>query len=182
MYNFIHVPKVAGLSFTEIIKKHSNLLFSSGHTRAMDIHTIAFVKHPYDRLLLAYFYLINGGQSGNAQDAIYQELLKPYENFKAFVLNIAKDNLMDKIIHLKPMHYWLCNDENNLIVNKIFKIENISDIDKFLSELGIEEKLSNTFINVTYHDHYTDYLDAEVIAEINNLYSLDFELFGYKKL
>lgn len=181
MYNFIHVPKSAGSSFFNIILKHTDKLLYSGHTRLIDIQSFAFIKHPYDRLLSAYFYLINGGGQ-NELDISYQELLKPYTDFKNFVLNIAKDNLIEKIIHLRPMSYWLCNEEGRVIVNRIFKIENIADIDKFLIELGIEDKLSNIFINVTYHDHYTEYLDAEVIAEINNLYAMDFELFGYKRL
>jgi hypothetical protein len=181
MYNFIHVPKNAGSSFFNIISKHTDKLLYSGHTRLVDIQSFAFIKHPYDRLLSAYFYLINGGGQ-NELDISYQELLSPYTDFKNFVLNIDKDGLIEKIIHLKPMAYWLCDEAGNLIVSKIFKIENIKDIDIFLAELGIEEKLSNTFINMTYHDHYTEYLDAEVIAEINNLYALDFELFGYKKL
>jgi len=182
MYNFIHVPKIAGLSFLEIIKKHGDILINSGHTRIIDVHSIAFVKHPYDRLLDAYFYIMKGGRGGYSLDLEYQELLKPYTDFKNFVFSIVKDNLIEKIIHLRPMAYWLCDEEGKIIANRIFKIENIGDIDKFLAELGIEEKLSNIFVNMTYHDHYTDYLDAEVIAEINNLYSLDFELFGYKKL
>jgi hypothetical protein len=181
MYNFIHVPKNAGSSFFNIILKHTDKLLYSGHTRLIDIQSFAFIKHPYDRLLSAYFYLINGGGQ-NELDISYQELLKPYKDFKDFVLHIASDDLMNKILHIKPMSYWLCDEAGNLIVNRIFKIENIGAIDSFLSELGIEEKLSNTFINVTHHDHYTDYLDIEVIAEINNLYALDFELFGYKKL
>jgi chondroitin 4-sulfotransferase 11 len=181
MYNFIHIPKNAGLSFENIIKKHSDKIIYSGHTRVTDIQPIAFIRHPYDRLLSAYFYLISGGRQ-YPSDLIDQEILQAYSGFKDFVLHIGSDDLMNKIIHIKPMHYWLCDDQNNIIVNKIFKIENIADIDKFLSELGIEEKLSDTFTNKTYHDHYTEYLDAEVIAELNNLYALDFELFGYKKL
>jgi len=181
MYNFIHVPKNGGSSFFNIISKHTDKLLYSGHTRLVDIQSFAFIKHPYDRLLSAYFYLINGGGQ-NELDISYQELLKPYTDFKNFVLSIAKDGLIEKIIHLRPMHHWLCDDNNNVVIDKIFKIENIADIDKFLAEMGIEDKLSNTFINVTYHDHYTEYFDTEVIAEINNLYALDFELFEYKKL
>jgi len=181
MYNFIHVPKNAGSSFFDIILKYPDKLLYSGHTRLVDIQSFAFIKHPYDRLLSAYFYLINGGGQ-NELDISYQELLSPYTDFKNFVLNIDKDGLIGKIIHIKPMSYWLCNESGDLVVNRIFKIENIGEIDSFLSELGIEEKLSNTFINVTHYGHFTDHLDAEVIAEINRIYALDFDLFGYKKL
>jgi len=80
------------------------------------------------------------------------------------------------------MIYWVCNEKNEVVVGKIFKIEEIEKIDQFLEELGYEEKLSDVFTNQSSHKSYTEYLDDDVVKEINRLYSLDFELFNYKKL
>lgn len=182
MYLFIHVPKVAGLSFKKLIGYENGVINYCGHTSIKDIHTLAFVRNPYKRLLDAYFYLMDSERS-NPIDIHSQEILKQYPDFKTCVLNIEKDNLMDKIIfHFKPMHYWLCDENNNIRVDKIFKIEDIGAIDNFLIESGFGMKLSDIKINITEYGNYLDYLDAETIAEINTLYSLDFELFGYEKL
>lgn len=181
MYNFIHIPKAAGSSFYKLIEGYHDRVLYSLHTRAIDIHSLAFVRNPYDRLVSAYFYLINGGGK-NELDLSYQQFLIPYKNFTEFVLSIEKDDLINKILHIKPMHYFLCNDEHKIAVEKIFKIEDINAIDLFLSEIGIEKKLSESIINTSEHEPYLQYMNPEVIAEINKIYSLDFELFNYEEL
>lgn len=179
MYNFIHIPKVAGSAFYKLIEGHNDKISYSGHTRA--ISSLAFVRNPYDRLVSAYFYLMNSEELASELPA-YKELINAYKDFKDFILNIEKDNLIEKIIHLKPMYYWICDDNRKIIVEKIFKIEDINAIDAFIDELGIEKKLSDMKTNTSEHKHYLEYMDDEVIFEINKLYSLDFELFNYQKL
>lgn len=182
MYLFIHVPKVAGLSFKKLIGYENGVINYCGHTSIKDIQSLAFVRNPYDRLVDAYFYLTSEKRN-NPVDIRAYEILKEYADFKSFVLSIEKDDLINRVMfHLKPMYYWLCDKNNNIAVDRIFKIEDIGAIDNFLIESGFGMKLSDIKLNITEYGNYMDYLDAEVIAEINNLYSLDFELFGYKKL
>lgn len=184
-YKFIHIPKVAGSSLLEIIKKDCPIKYV-GHQRASDISfrnvsSLAFVRNPYDRLVSAYFYLINSEKLASALP-LYKKIVTVYSGFKDFILNIDKDNLIEKILHLKPMHYWLCDDNKNILVKNIFKIENIMEIDKFLEGAGIHEKLSEIHTNTSQHKYYTEYLTKEITDEINRLYKLDFELFNYPML
>ena len=115
-------------------------------------------------------------------DLSFCEILKKYVDFRDFVLNIADDKLIDQILHIKPMYYFLCNDDNEIVVDVIFKIEDVGAIDDFLAGLGIEKKLSETTRNTSVHNHYSAYLDSEVVAEINQIYDLDFKLFNYEKI
>lgn len=178
MKNFIHIPKCAGSSIYQIIDLN-NAISYCGHTRIVDIPTIAITRHPYDRIISAYFYLIEGG--GQVEpDLSYCENLKKYSSFKDFVMHIEEDNLFE-IIHLRSMSYFLCNDEGELIVTKVFKIEEINKIDNFLVSEGLQ-KLSEVHTNISNHSHYTDYLDKEIIKEINKLYEKDFKLFNYRML
>jgi len=181
MYNFVHIPKVAGVSFKALLGFENLKVNYCGHTRAKDIQTMAFVRNPYDRLVNAFFYLISPKRK-NPLDLYYQEILKQYPDFKTFVLNIAPDNLIERILHLRPMHYWICDDEGKIVIDKIFKIEDINAIDNFLEELGLDGKLSDISLNLTEYGDYRSYLEIEIVSEINKLYALDFELFGYKKL
>ena len=177
-YNFIHIPKCAGSSIFQIIDVNNTIGYC-GHTRIVDIPTIAITRHPYDRLISAYFYIIDGG--GHVEpDLTYCEMLKKYSSFKDFVMFIEQDNLFE-IIHLRPMAYFLCNDEGDLIVTKTFKMEEINKIDNFLVSEGLQ-KLSEVHTNISNHSHYTDYLDKEIIAEVNRLYEKDFILFNYRML
>lgn len=59
-------------------------------------------------------------------------MINVYKDFTDFVLNISADNLMGKMLHLKPMSYWVCDDTNKLIAEKIFKIEEVNAINDFL--------------------------------------------------
>lgn len=180
MINFIHVPKTAGSSFHKIIKKDYRIVYCE-HVRVKDISSMSFVRHPYDRLVSAYFYLTNRDNE-NPLNIEYEEILKKYIDFKDFVMHIEVDDLHNKIIHLKPMHYWLCDEDGKIIVDGVFKIEDVSNINEFLVSLGYEEKLSDVHINSSKHGHITEYLDGDIIKEINKIYKLDFELFDYKML
>jgi hypothetical protein len=157
----------------------SNTINYCGHIRIVD-PTITITRHPYDRLISAYFYLIKGG-GGNELDLSFMEKLQKYTSFKDFVMNIEKDGLINEILHICPMTYFLCDEEGKVLVTHIFKIEEIDKIDNFLEENGLE-KLSEIHTNISIHSHYTEYLDREVIDEINKLYKDDFELFNYKTL
>lgn len=181
MYYFIHVPKVAGCAFYTILEEHPDKISYSGHSRAVNSNSIAFVRNPYDRLVSAYFYFMNNKILATELQE-YKEIAQSYNNFTDFVLNISVDNLMEKMIHLKPMSYWVCDDSSKLIVEKIFKIEETNSINDFLRGIGIDREFPRIKINTSEHKHYTEYLNPEVVAEINKLYSLDFELFNYEKL
>ena len=85
-YNFIHIPKAAGSSIYQIIDVNNTVAYS-GHTRIVDIPTIAVTRHPYDRIISAYFYLIEGG--GQVEpDLGYCEMLKKYTSFKDSLNNL----------------------------------------------------------------------------------------------
>src|SRR3989304_5485024 len=113
MYNFIHIPKAAGSSIYQIIGENNTIKYCA-HIRATDIHTFAITRNPYDRIISAYFYLIQGGGK-NELDLRYCEMLKKYSSFKDFLLHIEADNLLE-ILHLRPQSYFLCNDEGKVIV------------------------------------------------------------------
>jgi hypothetical protein len=76
------------------------------------------------------------------------------------------------------MSWYVCDDSGRLQA-KFFKLEDISKIDEFIASCGYQNKLSETFVNVTDRDHFIKYLNDKNISEINRLYKKDFELFGY---
>ena len=179
MWNFIHIPKVAGSSLYNLIGGGRAINYC-GHIRISDLKFFCFVRNPYDRLVDAYVYLVGGG--GNVEpDVTYQKMLLKYNDFTDFVLSIKKDELINFIIHIRPMSWYVCNEFGRLMA-EFFKLEEMEKIDEFISSCGYERKLSETFVNVTERKHYTEYLNPENIKEINRLYAKDFELFDYDKL
>ena len=181
MITFLHIPKVAGSSFYKLTFGNDYVNYW-GHKSSVGIPSpsFCFVRNPYDRLVAAYFYLIDD-HAEFEPDISYKEMLLKYKDFKDFVMNIETDRLNKYIIHVKPMSYYICDDDGNILIDKIFKIEKIKEIDDYLQDNGIP-KLSETILNTSEHKKYTEYLDDEVIAEINRLYKQDFELFNYEML
>lgn len=181
MHQFVHIPKVAGSAFNEIIKENQDKLSYIPHMRVVDIKKLAFVRNPYDRIVSAYFYL-KGGGGGTELDMGYKDIVDVYANFKEFVLSISKDALHERIVHLRPMSYFLCDDKGNIVVDRVFKVEDVDAIDSFLSEIGVSARLSETRVNESGHGSSVNYLDKEIVESINSVYRTDFDLFSYQML
>lgn len=174
MIHFLHTPKTAGNSLSEIANETIKI---HGHRIKTKIPkpSFCFTRNPYDRLVSAYFYLIDESRD-KEPDISYRELLLKYNDFKAFVMNIEKDRLNKAIIHLKPMSYYIDD------IDKIFKIEEPNKINNYLLSLGISKKINDVRVNRSSHKHYLEYLDADIIKEVNRIYKEDFERFNYKML
>jgi hypothetical protein len=199
-YGFIHIPKTGGSSIKKIIEMSdkSDIIYL-GHNRIIDIQNtdlnyVTLVRNPYDRLVSAYFYLDELIKSKEIDGTIYTkdeitnilsienlkftEEIESCRDFKEFVMKIESEKLIENTLHIKPMHYWI-GDANEI---KIFKIDDINNIAiEFFKNLGIE-KINEIKINTSKHGNYKEYLDAEIISEINKIYELDFKLFNYEKL
>lgn len=178
MINFIHIPKAAGSSFLNLEGFNDHFTYC-GHNKA-ESPSFAITRHPYDRLISAYVYLRRDGGGQNEMDLGYQKILLGYKDFKKFVFSLSSDSLTDKIIHLAPMFTFVC-EGLDIKCNYLFKIEKIGEIDLFLATLGMPP-LSSKVINTTHRNHYTHFLDREVMNEINKVYAKDFELFNYNMI
>lgn len=180
-YQFIHIPKTAGVNLDKLIyyNPSCNLKYLQ-HVKVEDITRLfSFVRNPYDRIVSAYFYLKSN--TANETMVAYKHIISKYPSFKDFVLNMEKDGLLEFIIHLKPMWTWVVNEEG-IVVPKIFKLEEPEQINEFLINNGLDGWLESPKTNSSQHEPYENYLDLEIIQEINRIYQKDFELFNYKML
>lgn len=181
MYNFIHIPKTGGKSFKTLIKGYEDKIHYSGHVRIADMKTIAFVRNPYDRIVSAYYYIMQDRILAEYFTSI-KELIQHYDGINEFILHIEKDNLIDRIVHLKPQCYWVCSDEGTILAYRIFKLEEPEYINEFLYHTGIPNLIGDHWENTSEHPEYKDALTVESIAEINRIYARDFELFNYEMI
>lgn len=178
---FIHVPKCGGFNTGK--KLHENGVMYDGHTTVAEYiqqgfgtnKMFALVRHPYSRLVSAYFYLLNGG-IGNKGDVRDGEIVSKYKSFKEFVFNIIDDDLISKLRHIKPIEYFLCYD--NTPIKNIFKLEQIDEFRSFLLTNNISIDLVKN--NESAHDAVESYLDDNIRSEIRKIYNNDFKLFGYE--
>ncbi|MCV3473345.1 sulfotransferase family protein [Campylobacter sp. CNRCH_2016_3089] len=186
---FIHIPKTAGTSIEKAIFQTDKWL--SGHIKAQDyiqsdpkefknIFSFGFVRNPHDRLVSAFFYLKKGG--GNIEDLQWsQEHMRKYSSFEQFVLDLENIKIRNKIfnwIHFIPQYCFLCDNQKNILVDFIGKVENIhNDFQFVLSKLNIKRTL--TISNPSSHRHYLSYYNKTTYKIVYKLYHYDYKLFNY---
>ncbi|HID0753319.1 TPA: sulfotransferase family 2 domain-containing protein [Campylobacter jejuni] len=186
---FIHVPKVAGTSIERVVFETDKWLV--GHVRALDYinqdknkfesyFSFAFVRNPFDRMVSAFHYLKKGG--GNDYDKNWaDENLKNFDTFEQFVLALKNKNIKDKILswqHFTPQYKFICDENKNILVNFIGKLENINNDFKIVkNELNFDRKLIHS--NSSKHEIFSNYYNEKTYNIIAELYKEDFALFDY---
>lgn len=194
---FIHIPKCGGMTLQQIpcIRHQTPHFFGQGHIALSNIRKqnpqkyktyfiFTVVRNPYDRLASAFFYLKKGGMQ-NHYDKRLRKLLEKYKTFRNFVFSIRKDNLHNKVLHMKPMHHFVCDpNTGNLLTENIFKLE--QDLPKLKQSLldrkiltfeNDFDKVCNTRKNKTNYTQINWENEKNMKEEIKKIYRKDFQLF-----
>jgi len=190
---FVHIPKCAGTSMEQFLKDYGNndidyfgvfnnrslhhltayeLLMSLRKKKFGKYYRFSIVRNPYDRLLSEYYWcpLINIGYKYN----------KTKDNFLKYVIFLFKNkNKMLSVYndHFIPQYDFLY-ENNNLIVNNIFKYEHFSYVNDFLKK---KLNINNDFITINKTNFEKEDWTTEQKELIYKLYKNDFILFNYKK-
>ena len=187
---FVHIPKNAGNSIRPICKKENIKIIShnirrrnkrllAAHRAKKDLHAFCISRNPYDRLVSAYHYLLNGGR--NKHDLRDSELfVNPYNDFKDFVIN-GLQKASEKQLHFLPQVFWILNKQGDPEVETILRQENLqNDFNDFCNRLNIDQrKLGVT--NKSDHHAWEKYYDKETKEIAAEIYGEDFDFFNYKK-
>jgi len=178
---FIAIPKTGTRSVYSILIEHfgGKLLQEHGFkvpAKYEEYYTFTVVRNPYDRLVSAWWSTTqrDGDRYG------YVKELKGDTSFLNYCKNLKR--FENKIIpHLQPQ----CNWFNNRI-DKIIRYENINeewlDLPFNTSKQPLPHKNPTTMVasnNSIPRDHYSTYLNDEIISIINQRYNQDFIKFGY---
>ncbi|MFK7935690.1 MAG: sulfotransferase family 2 domain-containing protein [Saprospiraceae bacterium] len=184
---FIHVPKTGGVSVAKGLFKN----LGGGHRKALEYKEIlgaanfknffkfGFTRHPVDRLYSAYIFLKNGGYD-STDKSWFDEHLAQFPTFSDFVYNwLNEDNIWRKN-HFYPQFYFLCDENNELIVDFVGKYEQLEKDFTFIRKrLGTGKQLPH--LNQTSNKLQLSVdLSTEIIARICKVYHTDFKLFHYK--
>jgi hypothetical protein len=183
---FIHVPKVAGTSLTELLYgRHF------GHHKAIDLEKrypslfratfkFAFVRNPWDRVLSSYLFAKNGGtQDTNISEAAKYEIPE-FDTFQQFVKEWLVNQDLETVDPVFKRQSDFLFKDGILLVDFVGRLENFSEDVKLL-EKKLSIKLDVPHKNKTVRTmHYSEYYDEESIKLITDLYKEDILNFTYE--
>lgn len=204
---FVHVPKTAGVSLVHAIlspilkketkgpisglsadiQKRFRLTTDQKHLRACDyVQTIspkvwneyykfAFVRNPWDRAVSEFAWRVS--RQKTKFFATFEEFVNLLKTLTLSPKPPVGDYEKDLWLHTIPQYEFISN-ESSVIINDVFRFEELNNNIKTLSErIGINLNI-NTY-NRSNHDHYQDYYTPTTKNTIEILYQKDIEAFGY---
>ncbi|HQQ64075.1 MAG TPA: sulfotransferase family 2 domain-containing protein [Pseudomonadales bacterium] len=183
----VHVPKTAGTSLGKALYGFEGI----GHYTAMELRdlspelysrlfVIGFVRNPWDRLVSAYFFVVQAESSTVRVDKNTKALVDGYGSFRAFVVEwLASVDMRVAPIIFRPQYFFLCDENEKLIVDFVGHVETIDeDVKKIAAQLG-REHIVLPRINQSSRGSYRDYFDEEMRDIVGRVYEKDIKFFGY---
>jgi hypothetical protein len=187
---FIHVPKNAGTSVAMQLYQtplaHRTALFylRSDTDWFVTRKSFAIVRNPWDRVVSAYEFARQNGSDLVTIDPTVLKTIQRFNTFDDFILKYLyprKGRLSALDPAFRSQKYFVCDHAGNIVVDKIFKFEKLSDLYAWLIEQGINF-LPDVNINRTpKRDDYNCYYknDARLIDAVYELYEDDIVKFEY---
>ncbi|WP_022846324.1 sulfotransferase family 2 domain-containing protein [Desulfurobacterium sp. TC5-1] len=179
---FTHIPKAAGISITSAIYGHE-----VGHIPIKIYKKIlgqdfdqyfkfTFVRNPLTRIISAFYFLKRGGL--NKMDYLWgRRYVSRYNDVNDFIKNYLTRDSIWSYIHFFPQYYFLTDDENNILVDFIGKVETLKK-DIQVIEAILNRKLFIERKNATKNKGKVS-LKPSSIDKIYYIYHKDFEMFNY---
>ena len=156
-------PEIYHMSIKDALAKYP---------RAKDYFKFAFVRNPYDRIFSAYINLKYDGHAWAVD-------LKKKRTFREFVVDF-KNSEYSNYIHLQSQSSCVKID-NELAVDFVGRFENLQeDFKKIENILNLEHK-ELIKIRQSSKNREPKIFDQEMKDIICDIYSEDFESFGYER-
>ncbi len=184
---FIHIPKAGGVSLA--YELFGNL--GGGHQAIYSYYLVyspkefneyykfSIVRNPWDRIVSAYFFLKEGGFHEHDR-SWFVENLSIFTDFEDFVLNWVNKKNVYSYIHFIPQFEFLTLGGAKLLVDKVYKFEEMPIVIKELNK-KLKTKLRGHKKNTTkgrrpnYHEYYS-HKTRKIVADV---YKKDINCFGY---
>ena len=162
-----------------------------------DYFKFTFVRNPWSRCVSHYFYQLKKQNTAArragvenlgaySRESTFKEYIKSktkkFHLGVEWVPNPAK-NLTRILKKHQPLEHqldWIVDEQENLLVDYIGKIENFqTDLNVVGKKIGMPPQ-EIPVKNKSGHKHYTEYYDDETREIVAQKYARDIEYFGYK--
>ena len=174
---FVHIPKTAGSSIFTFLYKNGLDHWVRVATRRHDSYKQLIENNDVDENVFSFSVVRNPYPRTYSCFKQYCKTNYSDISFMEYLTNTKNNEISTEtpLLHL-PQYKYVIDDSDNIAVTKLYKFEN-------LKELEDDFSCTLTFDNVgeydadTYNRDYTE----EAINIVKELYSEDFERFGYSK-
>ncbi len=184
---FIHIPKTAGKSIREILKKDSSFRYVKGHPTFDELlkinskflnsrQSFCVVRNPFDRFVSLYRHGSNELALKKLYGKNYLKIKDKINTFEKFIHNFNPPKKWIGRSIFTPQKVW----SNN--VTNIFKFENLEEITNFLDKHNFKGKLPHinaTNFNMTDIHSYRKYYNQETKNLIRDKFEEDLNYFNY---
>jgi hypothetical protein len=187
---FVHIPKNAGTSIItskelsfDVIEHRCALSYKINNPDYwQEYTTVAIVRNPWDRFVSCYEYARMKNSYWHSNDKQEKSAFGPHEdfniasnlNFTDFTIKFITKQLTLSHPGWTSQHRWVCGDNFKIIVDKIFRFEEIETNLEFKKIFGNIKKL-----NKSLRSNYKDYYNEETREIIREVYKKDIEIFNY---
>ncbi len=193
LYNkilFIHIPKTAGTSVNHILSSNRNNLWkrddqfnyhdplfvlerNNPEIKLIDPFVFSIVRNPYDRIFSCYRHF-NFRNKKNISFTQYLEICS-----KRDISTTQGDiNFWKTPMIFFPQSLFLYDLNGRLKKDNIYKFENLSKLERKLSKI-LKKRIYFPRLNFQSSSDYQKYYTYKNIETVKELYSIDFENFGY---
>ena len=183
---FIHIPKTAG---SAVLRLPGGISCVFGHRpyryyerrKPSDLPmptTFTVVRHPYARLLSAYYYLKGGGNNG--LDSVWaRRHLHEFSDVNDFVRRGLPRLSIRRFMHFRPQWWYLVDASGHPAVKHVLYHERLSEEwPAFAEAAGLPDSLPR--VNVSGGGSRVAELTDSSKLTIARLYRRDFEELGYE--
>lgn len=174
---FVHIPKTAGQSIFKFVYDNNLDNWTRSSSRRHDsyaelnknniiddnVFSFGVVRNPYTRT----YSCLNQYNKTNKTDITFIEYLTNIKN------GIISEET--PLLHL-PQYCYLVDDSDNIAITKLYKFENLKELEDDINHVLSFDNVGEYSVE-SYNKDYTD----EAISLVQELYSEDFERFGYSK-
>lgn len=190
---FIHVPKAGGNSVRHIVFGGAPSAILGGHGTAQqlraadprlyaDYFTFAVVRHPFERLKSAFWYLKAGGRS--RYEAVWaRRNLGAFETFDAFVRKLGESPRFQRrvmrYLHFIPQVQFVCDVDGTVMVDELIRLEAFDEgMRSVCDRLGVPYEPRHENRSSRPAANESDESDFRAICA--TLYAADYQILGYR--
>ncbi|MGJ8662385.1 MAG: sulfotransferase family 2 domain-containing protein [Marinicella sp.] len=176
---FIHINKTGGSS----VEKALNLPFEHltalekidevGEETWQQKFTFSFVRNPFDKVFSHYRYRVKTNQTNLKKNPL------SFSDWVRLSYGEQVPYYYDNPRMFMPQCQWLCDQSGSIIVDKVYRFENLSTDFKALSE-KFNLKVSLPHLKASKKVDYTPHYDLETRDIVEQRFKQDLLAFNYK--